>query len=1716
MPFFKSIKDKNIDITALEYCIRSKIKKTFDINNIIGCLNSIFSVVEKNIKNGMSLRFKRVSNYNEMDSKQAYVVEMLNKNANKTDIVDGLVENYNISKDDAQALLSDFASKLQILENVYKDTKIKIKNNPGFLTLITQENYDNILNIIIKGINNIKYLPILSIYIDSILRLIENPKSTGLSNTYINNLCEKQSSISLVEIDIVDDENEKPIENINNQFQEDKYKLDIDLFSDDDDEIDIDDELNNDNDEEQDIDTEQDQNINKDKFIGGSDPNNPFANITISDDSNSNDNNESDDDIDIKTDVDSEPEPNSDVESIEFSADESDDDDNDHDEDEDNDDDDDEDNDDEDNDNEDNDDDEDEDNDDKPEEIQDKPKEIEVEIKDTPRESPESLESLKLDESEEIQDKPEEIEVEDKPEEIEVEDTPEEIEIKDTPEEIERVKIKEDKPKQEQDDESSFIEDYTGRPTFPNLLWQKMKRYDPILFANADVTELDDDDKDDELNKTNKLFKQYSRSCPYNNRRVPVLLTDKEKERIDKENPGSYEQALKLGSDADKQYWYICPRYWDFNKSLSLTREQALSGKYGKIFTNASKPKVAKGENIMDFTNDYYSKDVGYPGILDAKNLKDCVPCCYNSWDKPKQKKLREGCLEKIKKMVEQKERLEKEKEKKRIIKKEKEKEKKEKDINKKESDEENSEESSEESSEEISEESSEESSEEESNEELEEEELKKERTNLLERKDIKKKEKVNDYIKGSDKFPLAKGRYGYLPIEIQLFLQTDNKKCQISNTNTNLKKNYPCLLRKGVENNRKQSFISVIQDIYMDIKSENIDTIKDMKQEIINALDIDIFNSLQNGTLVDIFNKQKDESKIKDINIEEYNNSNLYTLINKDDAAHVRWFKKTINAYNNYKDYLNDDNILIDYKFIWDLISTPNKKLFKNGLNIVILEVKNDDITNKVSITCPSNVYSNNIFDENKLSSIILKVGNMYEPIYLFLDKGNVMEITKRFKIKDAVLPNIRDVLLMIKRSITKKCLPLKSLPKEYMFTTNDNLKKVLKILNTHKINLISQIINFNGKVIGVIIEKHKYKGIIPCYPSPPNFNLKSKFNWMDEIIGDTYVNTLNFLNYIYKTYSSKIKCRPVIKLINDGLIVGIITETNQVVPLSEPTQDTFGDDLKIMNDSNYIVQNEKIESTDKQILTSKNNDVERIKLMKQIKLENNFFNVFRNTIRVLLGEFDNRKFKKYIEKIINSESKLYLTKIKTIYMLLKKITKEFISFIEYDDNVINELSEITNCYNLEDCDKKKFCLSKQDGTCSLLIPKTNLINKSNNEQLYYSRLADELVRYNRINTFILKPKQIISFNDVKYNLRDDEIIILESLLTQEYFENLIPESKNSYIENNSFFTANPLKTQNYTNTYDYSLENKDDDVKKNIKPKVHLDKTIKKDSESENEDESDSTSSSSSGSSSSSSSSSDDEDEHEDEELGTDKEEKNIKDVKCDEFLKVKVAGKWKEPFPVDSVELVFPSSPAICSFDLILTLIKSNSKGKIKCNKLKLKEILIKFYTNIMKKYKYSIIEICKQQGKINFSKQLKEGKTSIESLIMSDSFYITNIDLWVLAIKYSLPIILYTSTKLKENNKIMFIMNDDDSKSYYFIKSPGYARDKIPSYRLLKLVDNKIKIPLSEFSYKIQTYIKNNKDKDAKKNNIIAYLEKISNLIMKGGNTNIEKLNYKINL
>jgi hypothetical protein len=64
------------------------------------------------------------------------------------------------------------------------------------------------------------------------------------------------------------------------------------------------------------------------------------------------------------------------------------------------------------------------------------------------------------------------------------------------------------------------------------------------------------------------------------------------------------------------------------------------------------------------------------------------------------------------------------------------------------------------------------------------------------------------------------------------------------------------------------------------------------------------------------------------------------------------------------------------------------------------------------------------------------------------------------------------------------------------------------------------------------------------------------------------------------------------------------------------------------------------------------------------------------------------------------------------------------------------------------------------------------------------------------------LNPKTYLTLSDVDYRLNEDEIILLQSSLTSDYFDGLTPGEINKYAKHNSYDEVNPIMTQTYDNT--------------------------------------------------------------------------------------------------------------------------------------------------------------------------------------------------------------------------------------------------------------------------------------------------------------------------
>ena len=306
-----------------------------------------------------------------------------------------------------------------------------------------------------------------------------------------------------------------------------------------------------------------------------------------------------------------------------------------------------------------------------------------------------------------------------------------------------------------------------------------------------------------------------------------------------------------------------------------------------------------------------------------------------------------------------------------------------------------------------------------------------------------------------------------------------------------------------------------------------------------------------------------------------------------------------------NFRDFILDDNAIIDYTYLWDFVC---KHLFPKQVNLVIFRESQIDMTNQIEILCPTNHYSNTIYNFKHQTLFVYQQRNYFEPLLLFKSKNDEPKVKQfSFTISDSSIKgDLKNTLQQIRESLVK-CQPYDDFnyKNTYVFKNNLNAKRIYEIFANNNISILKQVLNFNSQIIGLVI---KYKNIDLFVPTNPSniFDNDLEVVFIDENgLWNEYSITRDLYNEISKKYT--VPFTPKFKVKEDGLIIGIITETNQFVALSKPSEDIYENDLETINDFNDI-------DIDTKTILSQEEDKERVELVKRIKLESNFFSAFRN----------------------------------------------------------------------------------------------------------------------------------------------------------------------------------------------------------------------------------------------------------------------------------------------------------------------------------------------------------------------------------------------------------------------------------------------------------------------------------------------------------------------
>jgi hypothetical protein len=255
---------------------------------------------------------------------------------------------------------------------------------------------------------------------------------------------------------------------------------------------------------------------------------------------------------------------------------------------------------------------------------------------------------------------------------------------------------------------------------------------------------------------------------------------------------------------------------------------------------------------------------------------------------------------------------------------------------------------------------------------------------------------------------------------------------------------------------------------------------------------------------------------------------------------------------------------------------------------------------------------------------------------------------------------------------------------------------------------------------------------------------------------------------------------------------------------------------------------------------------------------------------------------------------------------------------------------------------------------------------------------------------------------------LRDNEILILQDLLTQEFFENLIPADINKYAKYNTYDTANPITSLAY-------------------KGEVELNEVINPNYE-------------------------------------RDCFPSDPVPIRSDEwsscfpktYKEIAYTGKSKYCALYLIIDLIKEFKGTIFTIEEIKDTLIDEYK------------LLTDNYKDVKKIT--SIINILREEGQFD-ANQLQDKTMNFEQMILQDGFGAVSFDLWILLVKYEVPSIFISSKVIPEtrfkNKEFVCYLDDKHDNRFAFIVIPAmYKRQELknPEYKLIIDDQKQVKISL----------------------------------------------------
>jgi hypothetical protein len=181
----------------------------------------------------------------------------------------------------------------------------------------------------------------------------------------------------------------------------------------------------------------------------------------------------------------------------------------------------------------------------------------------------------------------------------------------------------------------------------------------------------------------------------------------------------------------------------------------------------------------------------------------------------------------------------------------------------------------------------------------------------------------------------------------------------------------------------------------------------------------------------------------------------------------------------------------------------------------------------------------------------------------------------------------------------------------------------------------------------------------------------------------------------------------------------------------------------------------------------------------------------------------------------------------------------------------------------------------------------------------------------------------------------------------------------------------------------------------------------------------------------------------------------------------------------------------------------------------NIAKLKDILVSEYGKMTRTptFNKKMTQILNGYGMKKYADLISTGRATLHQIIQSQNYFLTNVDIWVLAVYFKLPIAFISQSLLIENGRnLMILYGDETLDSYFFIHPFGVTQDVISRYGLIeKKLDEEtsvLKVPMEYLTDGLREMITRELDEPKSLEQYIADF-KITNVKTKGRTLVIHK-------